>query len=207
MNETLKSTLVGYLLTAPLLFVVIIAPFLRQYVLKLTYYNVPATNLVMTLILVVGGIGCGVMYMLVTFLAQNAVAGKRFLVGHVYDRKGQAREIRLQLGEYSLISRVEGGWYMYVVWRNKNNRKVADYVLLTQKKMEDVLAASSEWEISAAGWFAKAQVYPVTLLEAYSAVIDVMRELANVSGSVPVYYLRDAPGLVISKERERETIE
>jgi len=197
MNTKVKELAVSYLLTAPLLIIVTLAPFLRQNILRMTYYNVPATNLIMGILLVTGGIGCGVLYMVITLNAQKAVSGRRFLVGVVYERDGVGREFQVELGTYSFIKTIEydgTNYHIYAVWKIEKGKRVIDYVLLIDKLIEEALSAASEWEIYIAGWYATAQVYPVTALKMYGNAIDVIRESVKLDQRVDIYLLRDYPG-------------
>ena len=140
-----------------------------------------------------------ILFVAVRQSALSSVAGRRFLVGHVYDSTGKAEPIQLQLGEYSEIGETRDGARVYAVWTVEDGERVVDYVLVCPrgKELSDVLSASSVWTVEAGWWFADAQVYPVTLYKPSTEAADVLRQEAKLEQSVPVYLIRDAPGLVL----------
>ena len=205
-SEETKQMLTPILLEAPLLGVIIARDVIVRSLYVASGYNYQLARTLWIVVVVFAGVATGMLFMLVKLNAYGAVSGKRFLVGHVYDRRGLAEPIQLELGEYSEIGKVrnENGeeWLVYAVWRLEKNTRVIDYVLLTRERLEDALAAASVWTVWIAGWFAKAQAYPVTLLRAESQVIDVLREDAGLPQGVNVYYLRDYPGRLTKKLQE-----
>ena len=205
-SETTKQMITPILLESPLLAVLVLRDWIQQYAYRVAWYNPELARLIFIFVVIAAGFVTGFLALLVMYGAQKAVAGKRFLVGFVYDRRGLAQPIQLELGEYSEIGKVRSDsgeeWLVYAVWRMEKDTRVIDYVLLTKERLEDALSAASVWDVFAGGWYAKAQAYPVTLLRAEAELIDVFREDAGLPPNVPVYFLRDYPGRLTKKLQE-----
>jgi len=204
-SEETKQMLTPIALETPLLLVLALRDLIQRWSYSVTGYNPMFARYVFLFVFIAAAFVTAFLFLFVQLNAQSAVAGKRFLVGHVYDRRGLAESIQLELGEYSEIGRVksESGeeWLVYAVWRIHKNTRVVDYVLLTRERLEDVLTAASSWNVYVGGWWARAQVYPVTLLKAESEIIDVLRQDAGLEPGAPVYFVRDCPGLITRKLR------
>ena len=202
-SETTKQMITPILLESPLLAVLVLRDWIQQYAYRVAWYNPELARLIFIFVVIAAGFVTGFLALLVMYNAQSAVAGRRFLVGFVYDRRGLAEPVQLMLGEYSEIGKIRGDngdeWLVYAVWRVHKSTRVVDYVLLTKERLEDALTAASQWDVYASGWFARAQVYPVSLLKAESQVIDVLRQDAGLDPGVPVFYLRDYPGRITRK--------
>jgi len=205
-SEETKQMLTPILLETPLLLVLALRDLIQQWSYSVTGYNPVFARYVFLFIFIAAAFVTAFLFIFVQMNAYSEVAGKRYLVGHAYDRRGLAEAVQLELGEYTEIGKIrsEDGteWLVYVVWRVHKSTRVADYVLLTRERLEDALTAASQWNIYVSGWFAKAQVYPVTLLRAESQIVDVLRQDAGLEPNVPVYFLRDYPGRITKKLKE-----
>lgn len=187
------------LLMAPPYAIMLLRDRLYRYYFQLTFSRATAV-LLLNLTFGFSFVAVGLIFMALYLTALGKVSGQRYIVGHVYDRRGLAESITLQLGEYSYVGEVEDGgerWHLYIVWKTMGETRVADYALLSPEKLEDALSSASQWGIeSTGGLFVTGQVYPVTLLRAEASAVDVFREEAGLDPSVPIYYLRDYPGRI-----------
>ena len=197
--SSVRGWLAPFLLMAPVLAMAFLRDWLYAYYLRVTW-NPNTARLLLNVSFAVAFGAVGLVFMALYLVALGKVSGRRYIVGHVYDRRGLAESITLQLGEYSYIGEVEDNgekWYLYVVWKTEKETRVADYILLSPERLEDALSSASQWEIeSTGGMFVTGQVYPVTLLKAETNAIDVFREEVGLSPSVPIYFLRDYPGRI-----------
>jgi len=158
------------------------------------------------------GIATAVLYLLTKLSASSKVSGKRFLVGVAYEENGIADYVELPLGEYTLLAEdireikigdeslkfefEDGkGFNVYGVYEEDSDK--ISYILITVGDIEDVLNVASVWDVEAGWWYAKAQVYPVSLLKTNLKAIDVKRLDEDLDPSIPIYIVRDSPGFVV----------
>ena len=133
------------------------------------------------------------------------VAGREFLVGYKRRFDKHADDIQLELGPHAKLD-VEvddpdieiGGVRMgdvefYTVYGNKD---VINYVLISPGPLGKVLDTADKTYIDAGWWIVKGKAYHVVLYEPETRVVDVMRQQLGLEQSVPVYIIREAPGLL-----------
>jgi hypothetical protein len=205
-SEEAKQLLTPILLETPILIVIALRDILMLYLLRVTNYNLQMARILYIVIFIMAGVLTGFLFLMVQINAQREVSGKRFLVGIKYNRNGIGKRIQKELGIYSFISKINHDgveYHVYAVWKKAKGawpRKIIDYILLIDKTIEEALNAASTWNVYVAGWWAPAQVYPVTLFELEGKAIDVIREAAKLDQRVPIYVIRDYPGRIV-KER------
>lgn len=209
-SEETKQLLTPIMLEIPILLVIGIRDWLMIYLFQATGYNMQMAKILYIVIFIMAGVLTGFLFLMVQINAQREVSGKRFLVGIKYNRNGIGRKMQKELGIYSFVSKINHDgveYYVYAVWKKAKGTKgmqpIIDYILLIDKTIEEALNAASTWNVYVAGWWAPAQVYPVTLFELEGKAIDVIREEAGLDQRVPIYIIRDYPGRIV---RERGDI-
>jgi len=214
MREMTKMILMIILLESPLFSFLLLKDFLVIQLYKFTAGNVFMTRVLFFLVFIIIAMVTGFMFIIVHWSAQASVGGKQFLVGHVYKRNQIAEDLQLEFGERTelpeLTVKINGKsqtWYPYVIWKMKEEERIANYVLLSPVPIQEALIATSKWTIATQGWWAEAEgCYPVTLFELEGKAVDVIREKYKLPAEIPIYVLRDYPGRIKVDLIEEPTI-
>ena len=196
------------LLEAPLLGYIVPA---RTIWLK--YYAVTGSETAATLIywvvFVVICILTAYMFNVMRVSALRRVSGVEYLVGGVYGRGGDDY-LELPLGRYRLLEtrRIPRGElyghgsgeidaYIYAVFGR--DRDTAEYLLVSpQYRLEELLTKTTRWLIDA-GWdiVETDRAYLVTLYRCETRGFDPLKRGGDGEAmDIPIYIVRDAPGLV-----------
>ena len=201
-SEATKQFFTPIMLEMPILLVALLKDQIIYMLVQYTY-SFETARMLYVIIFIMAGLLTGFMALIVQINAQKAVAGKRFLVGIVYDRNGIGKRIQKELGVYSFMGEIKYNGdllYAYAVWKIVKKEKVIDYIIILDRPIEKAFNAASRMNVYVAGWYAKAQTYPVSMLKMDGKAIDVLKEKVNLDQRVDIYVIRDYPGRISKVE-------
>ena len=196
-----KHQIIILILEAPIIAFLLLGNMYMRYLVYSFGFMIGVTLYAITFIISI--ILTVLFYMTLKMSAYKKVSGSRYIVGIVYDEKGQADYIELKLGSFSRIGEVEKDGKRYSIYAVfSDEEETIDYCIALRGDIEEVFASASIWEVDAGWFFAPAQVYPVSMIKTSISAIDY-RKLDNgkeIDPTVPVYIIRDASGFVVSGE-------